>query len=366
MASTAEPALRESDSRQWLDRLEVELGNIRAALNWSLAEVENSVGMQLASALRRFWLARGYLVEGLDWIEQALTRGSGTPPELQAKAIFAAGELAFFLHDVGRATELAERGLALCRAIEDTSGVPDALLGLGQLARQSGDLERATTYLSEGISLAEVSGDIRALTLLQDAMGGVLADLGDLDGALALFKRSQEYNRTVGNERGEAASLAALADIAWRRGNLDQAIDLREEALAILRLLRDGYAIALVSLNLAKMVQHQHDFTRAKHLLLEGLAVAWDHRLTSLAAAHIHNLASLAGELGDSNRAARLLGATTAFCREMSIPEPDEPITNTEERARSALGDVLFAKEKDTGERLTAHEAIAEALQTSL
>jgi hypothetical protein len=53
----------------------------------------------------------------------------------------------------------------------------------------------------------------------------------------------------------------------------------------------------------------------------------------------------------------------------MGIPEPDEPdepITNTKERARTALGDVLFAKEKDTGERFSAHEAIAEALQTSL
>jgi predicted ATPase len=274
MASTAEPALRESDSRQWLDRLEVELGNIRAALNWSLEKEENHIGMQLASALRRFWLARGYLVEGRAWIERALARGSGTPLELQAKAMFAAGELAFFHHDVSRATELADRGLAICRSIGDTSGVPDALLGLGQLARQSGDLERAAVYLSEGISLAEVSSDIRALALLQDAMGGVLADLGDLDGALELFTRSQEYNRTVGNERGDAASFSALADIAWRRGDLDEAIDLREEALAIVRQLRDGYATATLSLSLAKMVRHQHDFTRAEHLLLEGLAVA--------------------------------------------------------------------------------------------
>jgi tetratricopeptide (TPR) repeat protein len=231
LAKRAAPELNESGQAHWLDRLEAELDNIRSALAWALEQPCAEFALALASALRRFWLARGYLVEGQDWLERALAKAGPADPAMRAQAMFAAGELAFFLEDVARARELAEEGLGICRSLGDASGAADALLGLGHLARGSGDLQGAEAYLREGIALAESVNDDKLLPMLQEALGHVAMEQGDLDVAEGFFRESFDRDQLAGDVRGQASTLTALGDLSSRRGDSTQAVAYHEAAL---------------------------------------------------------------------------------------------------------------------------------------
>ncbi|HEV2108897.1 MAG TPA: BTAD domain-containing putative transcriptional regulator, partial [Thermomicrobiales bacterium] len=315
LAEQAAPELTEATQGDWLDRLEADLDNIRAALAWTLGQPGAERALQLASTLRRFWLARGYLVEGRDWLERALARGESAQPATRVKAMFAAGELAFFLKDHCRATALAEEGLQICRSLGDARGIADALLGLGHLTRHTGDLDRAAMFLDEGIAVADAAGDGISRSLLQEALGEVALAQGNLDRAELLFSEALRHYRLAGEQRGVASILTALGNVARLRGDIEQAIELVEDALVIVRRLRDAYAISAILLKLTSLVVNQGDHARAVRLIREGLALSWEYRLIAIAAANLRALASLAAAMDQPERSARLYGATEAFCR---------------------------------------------------
>lgn len=198
VAEEAAPELHGPDQQLWLDRLELDFDNIRAALTWSLDGPNAETALRLATAMRHFWLARGYLVEGRVWLERALASDESSDLSTRARAMFAAGELSFFLGNHSRATTLAADGLRICRSLGDARGAADALLGLGQMARLTGDLSGAVAFLEEGIDLARSVADERSLSLHQEALGTVIAERGDHNGAEEL------YAEVLARHRGRA------------------------------------------------------------------------------------------------------------------------------------------------------------------
>src|SRR6185437_6661426 len=109
------------DPVPWLDRLEAEHANIRAALDWAIgADIE--LALELVSALRPFWEVRGHFAEGLRWAEQALAAGAGAAPELRTKTVAFAAGAALRVGDLARADALYSEVLALAREVGDTEG----------------------------------------------------------------------------------------------------------------------------------------------------------------------------------------------------------------------------------------------------
>lgn len=318
LAERAAPNLKEASQAKWLDQLEVELDNIRAALAWSLEQPQAELALSVASTLRRFWLARGYLVEGRDWLERSLAMPGSGDPAIRVQGIFAAGELAFFLEDASRAMALAEEGLAICRSLEDASGAADALLGLGHLTRVAGDLRGAEIYLREGIALAQSVKNDNLLSMLQEALAHVAMEYGNLDLAEALFTDSLELDRLSGHVRGEASSLSGLAGVLSRRGEIERAMEIAEEALGLSRDLRDPFATATVLLKMGALLVTQGDLDRAEALFREGLEESWGNRLDALAAEFLLAIASLPHL--DCERSTCLYAATEAFCRTVGHP----------------------------------------------
>lgn len=365
LADEAAPQLMESGAVVWLDRLEAELDNVRAALEWSLGRIETDTAIRLASELRRFWFVRGYLVEGRHWIERALAESQVTDLATRVKALFAAGELSFFLEDLTRARSCAEEGLTICRTLGDTRGMADALLGLGHIARQFGELDEAEAYLAEGIALARSTHDAWNLPLLEEALGTLRLHRGDLGGAEALFIRTLRAHQLAGNSRGEAAILSSLAEVARERGDTESAIALLEDSLVIVRRLRDAYAIAADLYSLGVVITHVGDYSRAEATLRESLTVSREHRLDANVAGVLRALASLATAMGNPERAARLYGAVEAFCDTVGVayPDPsDDVIADGELTARAVLGDAAFAAARAQGRGWSTDQAVAEAL----
>ena len=116
LAEEAEPELWGPDQVVWLERLEVEHDNMRAALSRSIERGEDELGVRLAGALRWFWHGHGHYGEGRRWLEEALWRDSRVSVAARAKALSAVGWLAMDQDDTDRVVEAAEEGLeAECR-----------------------------------------------------------------------------------------------------------------------------------------------------------------------------------------------------------------------------------------------------------
>ena len=138
----AEPELTRANQALWLNRLDEENDNIRAALSWTIASGEIELGLQLAGALVRFWSTRGLMGEGRRWLGEALAASEGVTPGTLAKAHFASGYAALGEGDFVPAKEAFERSLELAQEVGDSSAEAAALAQLAWLAMSAGQYEK--------------------------------------------------------------------------------------------------------------------------------------------------------------------------------------------------------------------------------
>ena len=113
LAEEADPELRGPHQLEWLERLEAEHENMRAALSWASERKEVEVALRLGGALGWFWSMRGYQSEGRRWLEEALAMDGRVSSEVRAMALAGAGWLAENQGDLDRAKEASEEGLEL-------------------------------------------------------------------------------------------------------------------------------------------------------------------------------------------------------------------------------------------------------------
>jgi predicted ATPase/DNA-binding XRE family transcriptional regulator len=142
LAEEAARAAQVTEQRRWLERLEAERANLRAALGWSLESGDVDRGMSLAIALQGFWMLRGPLTEGRRWLETLVDAGGGSGA-LRAASLSAAARLAAAEGRRRPAAELIQQSMALYRELGDRSGYSKALGSLSVMWHRAGDVEQA-------------------------------------------------------------------------------------------------------------------------------------------------------------------------------------------------------------------------------
>ena len=127
LAEEAGPKLYGPEPGAWMDRLEREHDNLRAALAWSEAQEQGEVGLRLGGALWWFWHVRGYWTEGREHLAGMLALpGAEARTMARAGVLVSAGMLARRQGDYRAERALAEESLAICRELGDKSGIADA------------------------------------------------------------------------------------------------------------------------------------------------------------------------------------------------------------------------------------------------
>jgi predicted ATPase/class 3 adenylate cyclase len=146
LAEEAEPHLVGADQKVWLDRLEREHENLRAAMSWSFAGNTDSA-IRIAAAARRLWWVRGYLSEGQAWLRRAL----GAAPDGSSMKVRILRGLTVIVQmqgDNNEAESLARQGLALSKSMTDDEGTISFLITLGLVAEERRDYDGAEACVS--------------------------------------------------------------------------------------------------------------------------------------------------------------------------------------------------------------------------
>ncbi len=180
LAERAEPELWKPNQLEWLDRLEIDHDNLRAALSWTVEQGHEEAGLRLSVALRRFWSVRGYLEEGRRWLETALSTCSSLESSIRARTLHGIGSLALEQGDRRLADRVLQESLALRRALGDKGGMAASLQGLAEVALWEREYVRAAEGRPEQI-VTDHRPDSRPVKLSGASDGG--AHLARLVGA---------------------------------------------------------------------------------------------------------------------------------------------------------------------------------------
>jgi predicted ATPase/class 3 adenylate cyclase len=408
IAEKAEPELGGQQQAVWLERLEQEHDNLRAALQWGLAPGEDGhrreMALRLGGALRQFWIVHGHFSEGRNFLERALVESKGVPASVQVKAFVTAANLANHQSDNDRTEALAQKSRALYQELGDTQGIALSLRLLAGVAGRRGTLPAARMLNEEALALFREVGDKEGAASSLHNMGLLALAQGEFAEARALLEESLALHWEVGNKAGMAHALWALASalfeshgspstiralleeslalaqevgdkeasgsffslsgkLALSQGDIATARRLLEKSLAINREIGNREHTADTLFHLARVEVHQGDNVAARALYEESLAMtARGGDSKGLIPSCLEGLADVVAAQGEFTWAARLLGTAEALREALGTPLPPVDRAAYERLVTAScaqLGGQAFAGAMAEGSSMTVEQVLA-------
>jgi predicted ATPase/class 3 adenylate cyclase len=273
------PQLRTAMFLSARDRIEQELDDVRAALEWSVPQ-ELSIGLRLCQALHWYWYAAGYQEEGRRWL---------------SRVVEASGDV-------------------------DSPELMNALHGLGVLLAQHGELEQGRDALQRSLAYWRGQGDAERIARELSSLAVAQRALGQPAVAREMLVESIELARSAGAEERLAAALSNLAIMDVDEGRAADALARLQEALVLDGRRGDSWAVVADHVNIAGALLEDHRPDEALATLREVSGSAVGLGDPDMTVALIELFAVAFGELDDARRAARLLGAATAMRDTLELP----------------------------------------------
>jgi non-specific serine/threonine protein kinase len=347
----------------WLDRLETEHDNLRAALAWSLAHDGASIAGQIVANIWLFWQMRGYLAEGHRWIDQILEQ-LPEPTPLRANLLWIAGILARSNPELGQ--RHFNESLAIWQSLGDDVGTLRTLASQAFMAQILNDHERAVTYLEQSLLLARASSGELALADILSGLALSVLELGDLDRAELLCEEALDLCHRSGDLRVEAAAKANLGLIWQARGDMQRAAAFWDESLQLRQDIGDHGGIAHVKVLQAGLALRNEEYERATALYQESLTMRQQSGGHDGVPPIFDGLAAIASVQGDPIRAVQLAAAAEALRTTIGLPLPPserDALDQTLATARRRLNPEDFTQAWQEGLALSPDQAYATALR---
>lgn len=243
LALTEESASRRRESGsqiQWLERLTAEQGNLRAALNFFIERKEAEPAIRLSAALQWYWITRGSFNEGQTFLKEALALPTaGTRTRALARALSVAGELALRQGTYALACSLQGESIAIYQQLEDKQGLAEAQLYLGLVYAYQHQFSMARSLIESGAALGKAIGDTWLQEHALDSLARLAWKKGDMQEAQALCEEAIKASLRSGEIRGQISPYKILASIALIQGNYKQAENWVEKFLPLAKTIGD-------------------------------------------------------------------------------------------------------------------------------
>ena len=331
LAEAMEPGYRQHGQLLLLARTEAEMGNLRAAFEWAMECGCFEAAARLVSAVNYFFRYKElHLVEGYRWFKRVLPMLEQIPPQRQVRLLMGAGQLAWVNGDISSSAQYNQKALALARELGDRHS--EAWL-LCEIAISSSDCpenyEESLNHCEEGLAIFRELDDRPGVAYLLNIKGELARLAGDYDQAQKVYEESLTISRETGEIYRQLALEANLGYIAYRKGDYERARDLAASCMK---------------------------------LRLEVGEKPWEMPWPFN---ELFGIAGPLGMLGESEKAARLLGASTALMdmvaskyQPSDMPEVAKYIADVQELMDEASFKAAWAE----GETMTMEEAVAYAL----
>ncbi len=308
----------------WLRRMNLEKENVLSAHSWcDHAPNGAELGLKLARGNKSYWINCGILTLGHRVIAEALARPRAARDELRCRALFDAGQLAYYMGRYPEAQRRLEESLAIGRELGNKQRIAAALQPLGGSFLGQGLFEQAQAHFEEGVALTT----------------------------------------ELGSKRDVAAAMNALGSMHRMRGGLERASALYRDADRLMGEAGDTLSRALIALNHAIVAVLHENPGGARTHLLEAIAVSESLSAARLGLATIEVCSGFAASRGEPERAARFYGVAEAENSATGLhrdPADEAFLAPLIDKVREELGPRYRAIE-DGGRRLPYTRAIAEA-----
>lgn len=329
LGALAEPELTRPNQISWLNLLQAEHPNLRTTLDWLQGQGRLDAALQLAAALRWFWLRRGHVSEGYERLSALLAAQGESHESSPPKPAAVAALLARWRQDRVRAEVLFNLAIAQWRTQDERSGLAMALCGLSDVAVDSGDFDRADALAREALALAHGLDDTWLTALATNHLGNSAAARHDFPLAAPIWEEALRLFLATGDTTYICQLLGNVSWTAFNLGDTARARELYREQLVLATQLGDRWWLA------------------------------WG----------VKGVALLAAASGDAMSAARLLGAAAAV--RVSLTTPLRPsVQRAHDRAvesiRTELGPAAFTAAWEEGQALSIEQAVYEALEAVL
>jgi predicted ATPase/transcriptional regulator with XRE-family HTH domain len=370
LARQARPYLRSTDQLEWLDRLDMEYDNIRAALSWAQASGSIVTGLNLATDLEMFWIYRAYLREPCLALENLL---AASPPTDQLHTLsrghLVAGTLQMFLGNYDAAQSHAKECERLCLQLGSTykADLADARnLIVYTGAEFINDPVRSRHALEQNLKLFREADEQWMIAHTLYNIGYTLQEIRDFIGARQSFEQSLDLFRDCGDHFRVAHLNACLAGIAFEEDKYAEARLRLEDAISFRRQVRFNIQMEIDLYMLATIAIREGDKARAKAWFSECLLFIQQIGVNSLLVECLIGLAGIAATEKHFKRAAQIVGTV-----EMQVETRQFPLASANRSElnwlttilQEELGNAEFEALTTTGRAMTMEQAIAYALE---
>ena len=396
----------------WMDRLDLELDNFRAALDWCLSNRQTESLLRLFAALGWTWLVRWSFSESRSWLDKIRALPDFTDyPATYARILNTSVHQEWMAANYGEARSLVEESRAIWLGLDTAGkgGLAAALYLLGMIAMQKGDYDEAVSYFEQSFELYQKCGDKWGMAFAKFLLGNIASQRGEDDSTLVWLKQSLDLFHELGDPWGMARSSQFLGQLFLEQGNYENARLYFDQHLRLDEGLHFKPGIVVALYNLGHLYRYQRDYDQAEQYYKKSLALSHEYGLKSIETSNnVYNLgmlalhrkkyplavqyftdyfnvapisvekitaadlliatAAIAAGINQPGRAAKLYGAAQALFETTdyrTLPFDQAEFDHHIQIAREQLGEERFEVLATEGRLMTMEQAIAYALEES-
>ncbi len=293
----------------WLDDVERDLDNYRAALEWSITQANNAaIGGAIASSLERLWRRAGLSAEGRYWLGLAQDRlDEAEYPSVAARLWYSRA----YLTSGNVSVDAARYALQVYESLREVRWASRTKVMLAYNLYQTGSLDEAQQVITQALASLRELNDRWAVGDALNTQASITLMQGDLIAARRLLAEAVAHHKALGNEFGVAVSLSNLAELEFSVGHPDEALRMANEVREM-EWRKDKFNIALSDANIAGYRIAIGDLAGAIQSAREALRFAREAQSALYTAIALQHLALAFALSGDVRPSARMFGFVNA------------------------------------------------------